>query len=229
MTVTYFGHSTFSITLDGGTRLLVDPFFSGNPHAEGVATADEQTPDVLILTHAHGDHYGDTEAIVGRAAPLVVGPYEVTEYVRKRTGHARVHPMNAGGAWDFGWGRLTQTYARHSSSFPDGTYGGLASGFVLEADGTTLYNTGDTDRFAEMAWLGERFSVDLLLLPIGDDFTMGIEEAVEAARMIRPTRAVPLHYNTFPYVKADPEAWAARMREAGLEPHVLAPGASLEV
>lgn len=228
MTVTYYGHSAFQIGT-GGTTILVDPFISGNPHCEGVVTAADVDPDVLLLTHAHGDHYGDTEAIVKRAKPTVVGPFEVTNYVQKQTGHEDVLPMNTGGSWDFDWGRLTNTYARHSSSFPDGTYGGLASGFVLRAEGACVYNTGDTCRFAEMAWIGEQHEIDLCLLPIGDDFTMGPDEAVEAAKMLRPKLVVPLHYNTFPFIQQDPEAFAAKVRAAGMEARVLQPGESMDL
>ncbi|MFN3595839.1 MAG: metal-dependent hydrolase [Rubricoccaceae bacterium] len=228
MTLTYFGHSAFQIEHDG-RALLFDPFLSDNPHAQGVVSADDLSPDVLLLTHAHGDHYGDTEAIVRRAAPLVIGQFEVTNYVSKQTGHDNVHPMNTGGGWNFDWGRVVQTYARHSSSFPDGTYGGLAAGYLLQMGGKTIYNTGDTCRFAEMAWIGEQYAIDLCLMPIGDDFTMGPDEAVEAARMLRPRLTVPLHYNTFPFIETDPDAWAEKMRAAGLAARVLAPGATLDV
>jgi L-ascorbate metabolism protein UlaG (beta-lactamase superfamily) len=228
MTVTYYGHSVLQIETDG-TTLLFDPFISDNPHCEGVATPDDVSPDVLLLTHAHFDHYGDTEAIVRRAAPLVVGPLEVVNYVTERTGHEDVHPMNAGGAWSFEWGRVTNTYARHSSSFPDGTYGGLASGFLLEIQGKTVYNTGDTCRFAEMAWLGEQHDIDLLFLPIGDDFTMGPDEALRAVEMLDPALVVPIHYNTFPLIETDPEAFAARVRESGRQARVLDAGESIEV
>ena len=231
MTVTYFGHSAFQIETGGASSktLLFDPFITDNPHCEGVVTADDLSPDVLLLTHAHFDHYGDTEAIVERAGPVVVGQFEVTQYVTKQTGHEKVQPMNTGGAWDFPWGRATNTYARHSSSFPDGTYGGHAGGFLLEINGTTVYNTGDTCRFAEMAWIGERHEIDLLLLPIGDDFTMGPDEAVECVRDLRPALTVPLHYNTFPLIETDPEAFVAKVREAGFEGRVLEPGGSLEL
>ena len=228
MTLTYYGHSTLQLDL-AETTLLFDPFISDNPHCKGVLTPDDVAPDVLLLTHAHFDHYGDTESIVERVRPLVVGPLEVVNYVKDKTGHAGIHPMNAGGAWSFDWGRVTNTYARHSSSFPDGTYGGLASGFLIEAEGRTVYNTGDTCRFAEMAWIGEQHAIDLLLLPIGDDFTMGPAEALEAVKMLRPGLVVPLHYNTFPLVEADPEAFADAVRAAGMQARVLDAGGILDV
>lgn len=228
MTVTYYGHSVVQIETNG-TTLLVDPFITGNPHCQGVAEAGDFLPDVLLLTHAHGDHYGDTESIVKRAAPKVVAAYEVVQYVSKQTGHEDIHPVNTGGAWSFDWGRLTFTYARHSSSFPDGTYGGLAGGFVLEAEGKTVYLAGDTCRFAEMAWLGEQFDIDLAFLPIGGDLTMGPDEAVEAARMVGAARVVPIHYNTMPVIEADPEAFVASLQAAGLDGCALSPGESMEV
>ena len=228
MTITFYGHSTLQINL-ASTSLLFDPFISGNPHCEGVLTPDDVSPDVLLLTHAHGDHYGDTEAIIERTKPLVVGQYDLVMYIQNKTGHENIHPMNTGGAWNFEWGRVTNTYARHSSSFPDGSYGGLAGGFLLEAEGKTVYNTGDTCRFAEMAWTADQHDIDLLLLPIGDDFTMGPDEAVEAAKMLHPKLVVPLHYNTFPYIETDPEAFAEAIRREGMEARVLAPGESFEL
>lgn len=229
MTVTFYGHAVIQIET-GGTTLLFDPFISGNPHCEGVLTVDDVAPDVLLLTHAHGDHYGDTEAIVERAKPLVVGQFEVASYVTKKTGHEDAHPMNTGGAWDFDWGRLTNTYARHSSSFPDGTYGGLAGGFMLEAERKTVYVSGDTCRFAEMAWIGEQYDIDLAFLPIGDDFTMGPDEAVEAVKMLKPRLVVPTHYDTFPLIEADAAAFAEAVRDqTDADARVLAPGASVDL
>lgn len=123
MTITYFGHSALQIETNG-TTLLVDPFITGNGLAEGVVTADELNPDVILLTHAHGDHWGDTPAIAERTGALVVANFEITSYLGRVHGYENTHPMNTGGSWTFDWGRVTQTYARHSSSFPDGTYGG---------------------------------------------------------------------------------------------------------
>ncbi len=226
MKLTYFGHSAFQIET-GGATLLFDPFITGNPHAEGVLTAADLHPDVILLTHAHGDHWGDTLDIARTTGALVVGNFEVTQYTQQQ-GHDNVQPMNTGGSWRFDWGRVTQTYARHSSSFPDGTYGGNPNGYLLHVEGRCLYNTGDTCPFAEMAWVGEEHDVDLALMPIGDCFTMGPEDAVRAARMIRPELTIPLHYNTFPLIEVDPEAWAERMRTAGFATRILAPGETLD-
>lgn len=234
MKVTYYGHSAFQLEIEGkeaGPKtLLFDPFLTGNRHAEGAGISpDSLTPDVVLLTHAHGDHWGDTPAILKRTGALLVAPYEVVEYAKREHGHEKGHPMNTGGTWGFDWGRVTNTYARHSSSFPDGTYGGLASGFLLEVEGKTVYNSGDTCAFAEMAWIGEDYEIDLAFLPIGDDFTMGIREAVRCVEMLKPKLVVPVHYNTFPYVMADPEDFARRVADAGFEARVLKAGETLEV
>jgi L-ascorbate metabolism protein UlaG (beta-lactamase superfamily) len=222
MKLTYFGHSAFQIETNG-TTVLFDPFITGNPHTEGVVAAGDLNPDVILLTHAHGDHWGDTLAIARRSGALVVANFEITNYVQKG-GHANVQSLNTGGSWRFDWGAVTQTYARHSSSFPDGTYGGNPNGYLLKAEGKCIYNTGDTCPFAEMAWIGQDHAVDLALLPIGDCFTMGPDEAVRAARMIKPALTVPLHYNTFPPIEVDTGRWADTMADAGFAAKVLAPG-----
>ncbi|CAN5561770.1 metal-dependent hydrolase [soil metagenome] len=228
MKLTYFGHSAFQIEANG-TTLLFDPFITGNPHCEGVVTADDLNPDVIILTHAHGDHWGDTPGIAERTGALVIADYEVVQYLGREHGYENAHPMNTGGKKVFDWGTLHMTFARHSSSFPDGTYGGSPHGYILEAEGKVVYNAGDTDRFSEMAWYGGRFDIDLALLPIGDDFTMGPDEAVEAAQMIKAKQTLPIHYGTFPLLTGDPEDFKQRMGTAGLGVSVLEPGESLGV
>jgi L-ascorbate metabolism protein UlaG (beta-lactamase superfamily) len=228
MTITYLGHSAIQIESERAT-LLIDPFISGNKHIEGKVEADALRPDVLLLTHAHGDHWGDTPAIVGNASPLVISNYEIVTYLGSQHGHEKSHGMNTGGSYGFDWGTVTQTFARHSSSFPDGTYGGSPNGFILQIDGMTIYDAGDTDRFAEMAWYGEQYEIDLLFLPIGDNFTMGIDEAVRAAKMLKPRLTVPIHYDTFPPIEVDAQEFARKMAEAGLEARVMAGGETLEM
>ncbi|GIV60979.1 metal-dependent hydrolase [Rhodocaloribacter litoris] len=226
MKLTYFGHSAFQIET-GDTTILVDPFLTGNPHTEGVVQAGDLNPDVILLTHAHGDHWGDTPDIARRTGAQVVANFEITQYLQKQHGHENVLPMNTGGSWTFAWGRVTQTYARHSSSFPDGTYGGNPNGYLLHIEGKCVYALGDTCPFAEMAWIGEDHTVDVALMPIGDCFTMGPEDSIRAARLIRPGLVIPIHYGTFPLIEVDVEAWARRMRTAGFEPKVLKPGETL--
>ncbi len=223
MKLTYFGHSAFQIET-AGTTLLFDPFITGNRLAEPVVRPEDLHPDVIFLTHAHRDHWGDTVDIARRSGALVIANYEIAEALSEKHGHDRAKPMNTGGAADFPWGRVVMTYARHSSSFPDGSYGGNPNGFLLRLEDRWIYNTGDTCAFSEMAWVGEDYAVDLALMPIGDCFTMGPAEAVRAARMIRPRLTLPLHYNTFPPIELDPEAWMRQMQAAGMQARVLAPG-----
>jgi len=228
MKLTYFGHSAFQIEA-GGATLLFDPFITGNPHAEGVVSADDLSPDVLLLTHAHGDHWGDAPAIIERAAPLVIGQFEVTNYVQAQHDHEKVHPMNTGGSAAFDWGRVTMTWARHSSSFPDGTYGGNPAGYIVQLGGVTVYAAGDTDRFAEMAYYGEDFDIDVALLPVGDDFTMGPAEAVKAAKMLKAGLVIPVHWGTFPLLTGDPDDFVERMGAAGMKARRLNPGEVLSL
>lgn len=226
MQLTYFGHSAFQIETNG-TTLLFDPFITGNRHAVGKVSPEQLNPDVILLTHAHGDHWGDTPDIAKRTGALVVGTHEIAQYIAVKHGHENSHAMNTGGSWKFDWGRVKLTYARHSSSFPDGTYGGSPNGFILEIEGKVIYNTGDTCPFSEMAWIGEEYDVDLMLTPIGDNFTQGPEDAVRSVRMIRPRLTVPLHYNTFPPIEIDMNRWTRAMAEAGFETKVLGAGETL--
>ena len=228
MKLTYFGHSAYQIELES-TTILVDPFITGNPQAEGIVEAADLNPDVIILTHAHGDHWGDTPAIAARTGAMVIGTFEIAQYIQTQHGHNHTHPMNTGGAATFKWGSVKLTYARHSSSFPDGSYGGTANGILLHADGKTIYNTGDTCPFSEMAWIGEANDVDVCLMPIGDNFTMGPDDSIRAAGMIQPKLIIPMHYNTFPYIEIDVASWENKMAEAGFSNQVLQPGGTLEI
>lgn len=228
MKLTYFGHSAFQIETNG-TTILVDPFITGNKHAEGIVEPGDLNPDVILLTHAHGDHWGDTPAIAGRTGAQVVGNFEITNYIGSKHDHENVQPMNTGGSWTFDWGTATQTYARHSSSFPDGTYGGNPNGYILEIEGKTIYDLGDTSPFAEMEWIGSDYDIDLALMPIGDCFTMGPRDAVRAARMVKPAVSVPIHYDTFPYIEVDVGEWQRLMSEAGFATDALEPGETLKL
>lgn len=229
MRLTYFGHAAVRVEVEG-TTILIDPFVSGNPLAEGAGVDQgELRADVILITHAHGDHFGDTPAIARRTGALVVAQHEITEYMRRVHGHSNVHGVNVGGSWSFEWGRVTQTYARHSSSFPDGTYGGLASGYIVQAGGRTVYHAGDTSAFAEMAWIGAEHAIDLAFLPIGDNFTMGPREAVRCLEMLRPGLVVPIHYNTFAPIAVDPQEFVRLAAGAGFDARPLAPGEAIDI
>ncbi len=231
MKLTYFGHSAFQIEL-ADTTLLLDPFITGNPLAEGIIKPDDLNPDVILVTHAHGDHWGDTPGIAPRTNALVVSCFEVVTYLGRVHSYDNTYPGNTGGSIAFDWGQVTFTHARHSSSFPDGTYGGVANGFIIKAEGKTLYAAGDTGLFPDMAWIGNKYDIDLALLPVGDCFTMGPTDALEAIEMLRPKQVVPIHYNTFPYIKVPDEAlakWAKQAETLGAQAHLLKPGGTLSV
>lgn len=228
MKITYFGHSALELDISG-TRVLVDPFITGNKHADGVVTAAELEPDVILVTHAHGDHWGDTEAIARRSGALVVANHEIVTHLSERLGYDNVFGMNTGGSWEFNWGRVTQTYARHSSSFPDGTYGGNPNGYLIRSGESVIYMLGDTDRFVEMEWIGRKHDIDIAFMPIGDCFTMGLEESVEAARMLRPALTVPVHYGTFPPIEVDVDRWESVMMDSGFRVRTMTPGETISL
>ena len=155
MELTFFGHSAFQIKTNDKT-LLFDPFITGNPHTESIITAADLKPDVILLTHAHGDHWGDTPEIAKASDAMVVATYEITQYIQQKHKHMNVMPMNTGGKWTFDWGTVVMVDARHSSSFPDGTYGGHPVGLVMNLEGKWIYNLGDTAPFANGNGLDRR-------------------------------------------------------------------------
>ncbi len=221
MQLHYIGHSAVELSGSFGS-LLIDPFITGNPVAS--AEPEALNPSHIILTHAHGDHIGDTESIARRCGAVVVSSFEIVNYFSAR-GIAG-HGMNPGGGHQFPFGHVKFTPAWHSSSFPDGTYGGMPMGVVLELDGLRLYHAGDTALFGDMALIG-RAGLDLALLPIGDNYTMGPDDALEAVRLLKPKRLVPIHYNTFDLIRQDAAAFKRRVElETDAECLVLQPGES---
>ena len=224
MKLTYLGQSGFHIR-SNGHDILIDPFLSGNDLARN--KPEEFAPSHILLSHAHGDHYGDTEAIAKRSGATVVSSFEIVNYVGEKD--IKGHPMNPGGSYTFDFGTVTFTPAWHSSSFPDGTYGGMPMGIVLELEGKRLYHAGDTALFGDMKLIG-RGGLDVAMLPIGDNFTMGPADAVEAVKLLEPKRVIPMHYNTFEVIQQDPEAFK-RMVEEETESActVLAPGETFDV
>ncbi len=224
MKLTYLGQSGFHIHTDGHD-ILIDPFLSGNELAKN--KPEEFSPSHILLSHAHGDHYGDTEAIAKRSGAVVVSSFEIVNYVGKKD--IKGHPMNPGGSHTFDFGKVTFTPAWHSSSFPDGTYGGMPMGIVLDIEGKRLYHAGDTALFSDMKLIG-RGGLDLAMLPIGDNFTMGPADAVEAVKLLKPKRVIPMHYNTFEVIQQDPEAFKKTVeQETGSACTVLAPGETFDV
>jgi L-ascorbate metabolism protein UlaG (beta-lactamase superfamily) len=217
MKLRYFSHSSFQITSDAGQVILIDPFLDDNPTAP-VSSADVAA-DFIVLTHAHGDHVGDAFKIAARTNPLFICVNELANYVIGKG--FRAHNMHIGGSRDFPFGRVKFTIAHHGSMTPDNTYAGEPAGVVLTIDGKSLYHTGDTGLFYDMKLIGEMTPLDYMLLPIGDNFTMGIRDAVKAVELAAPGIAIPMHYNTFPVINADPQEFKRQVMAIGKKAVVM--------
>jgi len=200
MKLKYYSHSAFLLTVKNGIRILIDPFFTGCPTSP--VKAEDVEADYIILTHAHGDHLGDAMKIAGRCKSKFIAVFELANYLEAKGFNA--HPMHIGGSYNFGFGKVKFTMAMHGSATPDGVYAGLAAGVILSIDDMNIYHTGDTGLFFDMKLIGEMNRINYMLLPIGDNFTMGIKDAAKAVEFVNPEFAVPMHYNTFPIIEADP-------------------------
>ena len=204
--ITYFGHSTFLIEGSRG-KVIIDPFFNGNPHVK--VNPNEIVVNAVLVTHAHGDHFGDAVEISQKNHAPVIGVYELVQYAvgKGATGHA----MNIGGSYSFDFGEVFLTPAQHSSGFADGTYGGSPCGFILKMDNRTIYHAGDVALSVEMKLIGEMHNIDVALLPIGDNYTMGAADAATAVEYLKPKLAIPMHFNTFPQIRQDPEEFSDKV------------------
>ncbi len=220
--LTFIGHSAWLIE-HGEHRILIDPFITGNPVA--TVSANDMQPTHIVLSHAHGDHLGDTIPIAIRTGAQVIATFELANYLAAQ-GVQQTVGMGIGGARDFSFGRLRFTPAIHSSTTPDGTPCGNPAGLVFTIDGRTVYHAGDTALFSDMKLIGQRDAIDVALLPIGDFFTMGIDDAVIAAEFLAPKLVIPMHYNTFPPIAVDSARFIAALESRGIPGQLLAPGAS---
>jgi L-ascorbate metabolism protein UlaG (beta-lactamase superfamily) len=225
VSVTWYSHACLLIETDGA-RLLVDPFFSGNPLAP--VSADVVEADFIFVSHGHGDHVGDTVAIAKRTGATVVANFEIVNWLAAQ-GIDNSHPQHIGGGFDYPWGRAKLTIAHHGSALPDGSYGGNPCGFLFSIQGRSIYHACDTGLFYDMKLIGEA-GIDLAVLPIGDNFTMGPDDGLRAVQLIQPKQVLPIHYDTFDVIKQDPAAWKSRVeKETGAQVVLLKPGDRLEL
>ncbi len=222
--LTYYGHSAFVLD-DGTTQLIIDPFLEDNPSAT-VKAADVKV-DYIVVTHAHGDHLGDAIPISKRCGATIIAVNEIAEYVNRKG--AKAHNMHIGGSVKLPFGKVKLTIAHHGSVTPDGVYGGSPAGALVTIGGKTVYHTGDTGLFYDMKLIGEMNPVDVMLCPIGDNYTMGIDDAVKAVEFVRPKLVIPMHYNTWQVITADPAEFVRRVSVAGFHGKVLKVGDSLEM
>ncbi|MDN4072611.1 metal-dependent hydrolase [Fictibacillus terranigra] len=224
MKLTFHGQSALEIQTEKHS-IWIDPFIKGNSTA--VVDIKDVKPDVILLTHGHNDHAGDAEEIARKNNSLIVAPFELAEYFGSKG--LNVHPMHIGGGREFEWGHVKWTQAFHGSSFTeeDGTvvYTGMPAGVLFTAEGKTIYHAGDTALFSDMKMIGERNNIDVAFLPIGDNFTMGPEDASTAAEWLNAKLTVPIHYNTFPVIEQDADQFVSSLKVEG---KVLKPGESIE-
>lgn len=211
--ITYYGHSCFTLSTKGKT-IIFDPFISPNPLASGIDISGIHA-DFMLISHGHGDHIADAVIIAQQNNLLAIGVYEITEWLQKQ-GVKNTFGMNTGGSREFDFGKLKLTNAVHSSSFPDGTYAGNPVGFLIESESKTIYYAGDTALTSDMMLIGEFNKPDFAFLPIGDNFTMGIDDAIKASSFLKCNTIIAMHFDTFGYITIDKETAQRKFNDAGL-------------
>jgi len=224
--LTYYGHSCFSV-LAGGKHILFDPFISGNELAEDV-NMDEIQADYIFVSHGHFDHMLDVTAIANRTGATVVAGWELYGYFGKE-GVKNLHPINPGGKVAFDFGTVKAVVAQHSSSLPDGTYAGAASGFVFKTGDGNFYYSGDTGLTLDMTLIPKWADLDFAIFPIGDALTMGVEDAIEAARFVNVNKVLGVHYDTFGFIKIEKEEAIREFQKSDMTLYLPAIGESITI
>jgi len=225
MKITFYGHASLGITI-ADIHIIVDPFISANPKASHIDSSTLNA-DYILLTHAHQDHILDVEVIAKRTNAVIVSNAEIASYYSKKGFQS--HPMNHGGSWNFEFGNLKYVNAIHSSSFPDGTYGGNPGGFVIEGERKNIYIAGDTALTMDMKLIPMRTKLDLAILPIGNNFTMDIEDAIIASDFVDCDKILGYHYDTFGYIEIDKDQAIKKFFDKGKDLMLLNIGDSIEL
>lgn len=224
MQLTFYGHSCF--LLETGThRLIIDPFLTGNPQAP--LTAEQVKCDFILITDGHNDHVGDAVALAKRNNAMVIANYEIATYCAKHG--TKTHAMHLGGSHQFSFGKVKLTIAHHGSGLQTDEgflYLGNPAGLLISAGGKTVYHSGDTGLFMDMQLIGQMNQIDVALLPIGDNFTMGVDDAVKAVEFLKPRLAIPMHYNTWDLIAADANTFIKKVQALAVAAKILVPGES---
>lgn len=225
MKLKYFSHSAFQVTASNGERILIDPFLDGNPTSP--SKSKDVSAEYIILSHAHGDHLGDTIKIAQRCNSTVIAVNELANYCADKG--VKAHNMHIGGSHTFPFGKIKFTIAHHGSSTPEGNYAGEPAGILIFCDDKILYHTGDTGLFYDMKLIGELNKIDCMLVPIGDNFTMGIDDALQAVQFVNPQLTIPMHYNTFPPIENDPMEFKSKVELMGKVCRILNYGEEISI
>ena len=225
MKITFYGHASLGIEV-GGKHIIVDPYISANDSASHIDIMQLKA-DYIFITHAHGDHILDVEAIAKNTGATIVSNAEIAGYYENKG--FKAHPMNHGGSWQFDFGKVKYVVAQHSSSFPDGTYGGNQGGFVIEGEHKNIYIAGDTALTYDMKLIPLRTKLDLAILPIGSNFTMDVEDAIIASDFLECDKILGYHYDTFGYIKINHEESIKKFFDKGKDLMLLPIGESLEL
>ncbi|RYZ96575.1 MAG: metal-dependent hydrolase [Sphingobacteriaceae bacterium] len=226
MKLTYYGHACFSVVING-KNILFDPFITPNELAKDI-DVNTIPADYIFASHGHFDHINDAVSIAKRTGAKAVSNWEIKDWFIKN-GIDNVHPLNAGGQWAFDFGKVKGTIAHHSSSMPDGSYGGVPGGFIFKTGEGNFYYAGDTALTLDMQLIPKWAAIDFAVLPIGDNLTMGIDDAIEAAKFVQTKKVIGVHYNTFGLIMIDKEAAVAQFKDAGITLILPEIGETIEV